>query len=154
AVAVADVDVDREPLEATELFGLRVRQMQVRDVDIRLHGRVVNLAQETKHAVHVVDERELERLQLQGDLQAQFRRMLAQAADIAGTRLPLVGRGNHLSLPDVLAQDQEQVPGLELIAQVKKGATALQVKALHGRIEVDEANGHAGHADDGQARPV
>src|SRR5205814_90233 len=58
------------------------------------------------------------------------------------------------AFPDVLPQDQEDVAGLVLVRQVEVRPAALQVEALHAGIEVDEADGDAGDADDGKPRAV
>src|SRR5262249_2173118 len=72
----------------------------------------------------------------------------------AGARAPLLCRRDHLPLPNVLPQHQQHVLRLVLVGEVEVLATALQVETLHAGVEVDQAHGHAGDADDGQPGPV
>ena len=115
---------------------------------------MVHLVEEAHHAFDVVEQRQLERLQFQGDLQSQVGGVLAQLAAVADADLPLLGRRDHLPLPDVFAQHQQQVLGLVFVAQVEVSPAALQVEPLHAGIEVDQADGDASDADDRQAGPV
>jgi len=154
AVAVAQVDVDGPALEPPQLLRGRARQLQVRDVDIGADGGVIDVVQEPAHRIDVIDQRQLERLQLQRDLQPQVGGVLAQLADVAHAGLPLLGRRNHLPLPDVLAQHQQHVLGIIFVGQIKVLAAALEVEALHAGVEVDQPDGDAGNADDGQPGPI
>ena len=47
-------------------------QVEVRNVDVGFDGRMIDVAQKTQHALDIIDERQPERLQLQGDLQIQI----------------------------------------------------------------------------------
>src|SRR5262249_37079429 len=67
---------------------------------------------------------------------------------------PLLRGRDDLPLPDVLAQDEEEVPRLVLVGEVEVRLAALEVETLHAGVEVDQADGDAGEADDGQAGPV
>src|SRR5439155_21780818 len=129
-------------------------EVQVGNVDIGPHRRLVLIVQEAHHRLDVVDQRQLERLQLQGDLQPQVGGVFAQLGDVTDAGLPLLGRRDHLALPDVLADHQQQVFRRELVAQVQVCPASLEVEALHAGVEVDEADGDAGDTDDGQPGPL
>ena len=58
---------------------------------------------------------------------------------------------NHLSLPDVLAQHEQYIFGIVFVSQIQIPPAALDMEALHARVEVDESDGHARDADDRQA---
>ncbi len=75
----------------------------------------------------------------------------APSAQMSGPRRPLLRRRDHLALPDVLAENQKQVVRPELTGHVQVRADPLDMKPLHARVEVDQADGHARDADDGQA---
>src|SRR5579885_3419794 len=123
----------------------------MRYIDIGAHSGMIDIVQKTMHRLDIVDERELERLQLQGDLQVEIGGVFAQFADAADAGLPLLGWCNDLALPDVLAQHQQHVLGIVFVSQVEITAAAVEVEALDAGIEVDEADGDASDADDGQA---
>ena len=103
------------------------------------------------HRVHAVEQRQRERLEFQGDLQAQVGRVLAQVAAGGDGRLPLLGRRDHFLVPNVLAQHQEQVFRLEFVTHVEVFLAAIHMEPLHGRVKVDQPDGDARDADDGQA---
>src|SRR5262249_21751302 len=60
----------------------------------------------------------------------------------------------YLLFPDILSQHEQDVLGLILVGEIQIRPAALEVKALHRRIEVNEADGHAGDADDRQTGSV
>ena len=59
-----------------------MRQGQVRNIQVGLHRRVIHVVQELRHAGDVVQEREVERLELQRDLQTERTGIFAQRADV------------------------------------------------------------------------
>ena len=75
-------------------------------------------------------------------------------ADVLDAGCPLLGRRDHLLLPDVFAQDEQDVPRLEGTCHVEIGPDPLDVEPLDARVEVDQADRHAGDADDRQAGRV
>ena len=46
----------------------------MRDIEIGLHGRAIDVVQEPGHARDIVQERKLERLELERDLEAEIAR--------------------------------------------------------------------------------
>src|SRR5262245_56044275 len=124
------------------------------DVDVRLHCRMLHFVQEAHHAVNVVDQRQLERLQLKSNLQAKIGGVFAQLAYVFRSGLPLLLRRDDLPFPDIFAQHQQHVLGLVCVGQVEVSPAALQVKSLHGGVEIEQADGDAGNADDRQPGPV
>ena len=114
---------------------------------------MIYVIEKAHHRIHIIDERELERLQFQGDLQPEVAGGLAQLADVADAGLPLLRRRDDLPLPNVFAEHQQQIASLELVTHIEIAAAAFQVEALHARVEVDQSDGHAGDADDGQSDP-
>src|SRR5262249_50294888 len=118
------------------------------------HRRMVHVIDEAYHALDIVEQRQVKRLQLQGDLHTEIGRVIAEHLQVADSRLPLLLRRNHFLLPDVLTQNEQQVLRLVLIDQVEILLAPVNVKPLNTRIEVDEADGDAGDAYDGQAGRV
>ena len=113
---------------------------------------MADVVEEPRHAVDVVQEREVERLQLQRDLQAEAGGVLAPAPGRSSTPArPLLGRRDHLALPDVLAQHEQDVPRLERVGHVEIRPDPVDVEPLDARVEVDQADRDAGDADDRQA---
>src|SRR2546430_8140250 len=49
AVAIAQVHVNRLALQTPQLLRLHLGQLQVRDVDVRAHGRMVHLVRSEEH---------------------------------------------------------------------------------------------------------
>src|SRR5436309_12363960 len=69
-------------------------------------------------------------------------------------QLPLLGRRDDLLFPNVLAEDQEQVPRVEFVAKVQILLAAVVVEPLDARVEIDQADGDTGDRDDRQADPL
>src|SRR5271157_5539546 len=65
------MNVRHAPAQSLDRRRRLVGQRQVRDVQVGLHGGVIDSGEKTGHAGHVVKERELEGLKLQRDLQSQ-----------------------------------------------------------------------------------
>ena len=93
------------------------------------------------------------RLQLQRDLHAERFGLFGQPATVFDTRLPLLGGRNHLAVPDVFAQHQQQVSRLQLVDEIEIGFRSLEMESLHARIEIDQTDGHATHRNDRQLLP-
>ena len=123
----------------------------MRDIEVGLHRRAIDVVQEPGHARDVVQERECERLELECDLQAELRGVFAQRPHVLDGGRPLLGGRDHFLLPDVLAQDQQDVLGLEQVGHVEIGPHAVEVEPLDAGVEVDQADRHAGDAHDRQA---
>src|SRR5262249_55506218 len=71
-----------------------------------------------------------------------------------GRRRPLLFRWNDLLLPDVLAQDKQQVLRLVLINEIEIRPATLQMKALHAGIEIKQPDRDARDADNRQSSLV
>ena len=89
-------------------------------------------------------------LELDRDLHAPLGGVAAQFPDGVDAEGPLLGRGDHLTLPDILAEHQQQVRAAQFGGQVEKCPAAVEVEAADGGIEVDKAERHAAQADDRQ----
>ena len=111
-----------------------------------------DVVQESHHALDVVEERQMERLQLDGDLQAQLAGVLAHFAHRLHGPVPLVARRDHFLLPDVLADHDEVVLRLQFVAELQVLLRAVDVEAADAGVEVDEAERAADHGDHRQAR--
>ena len=68
------------------------------------------------------------------DTDARERRLIRRECEKAG--LPLLGRRDDLPPPDVLAQHQQHVAGVELVGEVEVAAAAVEVEPLDARVEV------------------
>ena len=93
----------------------------------------------------------MERLELNGDLEAQPRGVVAQLAPRFHGPFPLILGRDHLLLPDVFAQHQQKVLGCELVDKIQMRLGTLQVELAHRPIEIRNAQRAAAHADDRQA---
>ena len=122
----------------------------MRDIQVGLHRGVGDLGEEPHHAGHVAQQRKLKRLELHGDLEAELAGVRTQETSLLDGQSPLFGGGDHLLLPEVFAQHQQEVTRPKLVGHVEILADPVHVEPLDAGIEVDEAQGHAGHADDGQ----
>ncbi len=84
-----------------------VGQVQMRDVDIRLEGRVVCLVEEGTHAIDAIEQRQRKRFELERDRKPQRLRMVREPPTVVECRPPLFGGRNDFAVPDVLAQDKQ-----------------------------------------------
>ena len=151
AVAVAQVNVLDLAGEAGYVGRRRADEMQMRDVAVGPHGlRQADLAEERQHRVDRVDERQPEGPELDRDLHAVVGGLAAELADGLDARPPLLGRRNHLLLPDVFTEHEQQIRAAEFGSQIDEGAAAIEVKPTDRRIEVDEPEGDAAQAHDRQ----
>ena len=76
--------------------------------------------------------------------------MAAELADGLDARPPLLRRRDHLLLPDVFTEHEQEVRAAELGRQVEEGPAAVEMKPPDRRIEVDQPEGHAAQAHDRQ----
>ena len=81
AVAVGEVDVPDQAVQLVDVVERGVRQVQVGDVGVRAHRRVADLVHEPRQLVDVLQQRLVERLQLEHDLEALRLRVLAGLLD-------------------------------------------------------------------------
>src|SRR5439155_8247603 len=82
------------------------------------------------------------------DLESERIGIVAKLAQVADAGAPLLHGLNDLLFPDIFPQDDQDVFRLVLIGQVQVGPATLEVETLHRGIEVDQAHGNAGDADD------
>ncbi|GBD35602.1 hypothetical protein HRbin36_00715 [bacterium HR36] len=115
---------------------------------------MVDLRQKSHHTVYIVEQGQFERFQLECDLQTEISRIVAEAAEVCDSAAPLLLRWNDFLLPNIFAQDQKDILGLVFVSQVEVGLAALEMEPLHGTIEIHQAEGDAGDADNGQTDAV
>ena len=149
AVAVGQMDVPDQALQLRDVVERRVREMEVRDVGVRAHGRVVDLAHEADELVDVLDQRLRERLELEHDLDSLRRAYSPASLTHRLGHVPDRLAREHLAVPVVLADDEQDVASAEVGALVDIGLDAVEREALHRGVEVDDAEGDA---DDGTDR--
>src|SRR5205823_3599503 len=110
-------------------------------------GGMVHIVQKPAHAIDVVDERKREWLELDGELQTESLCIFREVAHMLDGPFPLIGGGDDLLLPDILAQNEEHVPGLELMAQIEIALGSKHVKIAHRLVEVRDAEGATDYRD-------
>ncbi len=93
AVAVGEVDVADQTRHLVYVLEGGVRQVEVRDVGVRAHGRMVDLLDEADELVDVLEQRLVERLELEHDLEALRVRVLAGLPTISFAMSQIAGRG-------------------------------------------------------------
>ncbi len=81
---------------------------QMRDVEVGLHRRMIDVRQKPPHALHVIEQRQVERLEFQGNLDPEVRGMFPQHPDVGNARGPLFRGRNHLTLPDIFTQHEQR----------------------------------------------
>ena len=86
AVAIGDVDVGDPPSQLLDQAAGCLRQRQVRDIEVGLHRRVIDIVEKPGHARHVVQERQLKRLKLERDLEPQVVGVFAQRPHVLDRR--------------------------------------------------------------------
>jgi hypothetical protein len=128
-----------------------VDEIEVGDVAVG-HDRFrqADVVEEGEHRVDRVDEGELERLEFDGDPQAPVCCVGPELADGVDAEPPLLGRRDHLLLPDIFPENQEQIAAPVFSGEIEVGSAAVEVEAAHRGAEVDEAEGDAAQAHDRQ----
>ena len=71
-------------------------------------------------------------------------------ADGVDAEPPLLGRRDHLLLPDIFPEDEEQIAAAVVGGEIEVGPAAVEVEAAHRGAEVDEAERDAAQAHDRQ----
>ena len=122
----------------------------MRDIDIGLQCRVIDIVDEPHHVLDVAQQGQRKRFEFQGDFESQVLSVLGQFPAVVDTGFPLLRWRDHLLVPDVLAEHQQQVVGLVLVTEVQERVAAVHVEALDGGIEIDQANGDTADRDDWQ----
>ena len=150
-VAVADMDMLDPAGEPRHLGRLCMDEIEVGDVAVGHHrlGQA-DVVEEAEHRVDRVDERQLERLELDGDPQAPVGGVGSELADGVDAELPLLGRRDHLLLPDILPEDEKEIAAAVVGGEIEVGPAAVEVEAAHRGAEVDEAERDAAQAHDRQ----
>ena len=150
AVAVGEMDVPDETGHLLDVVEGGVREVEVRDVGVRPHRRMVDLLDEADQLVDVLEQRFVERLELQHDLETLGARVLAGALDRPLGYVPDRLAREHLAVPVVLADDEQHVPGAEKGALVDVRLDAVEREPLDRFVEVDQAERDADHRSDRQ----
>ena len=139
------------PVSFVDVLEGGVREVQVRDVGVRPHRRVVDLLDEADELVDVLEQRLVERLELEHDLEALGARVLAGALDGRLGHVPDRLAREDLAVPVVLADHEQHVARAEEGALVDVGLDAVEREPLHRRVEVDETESDADDGADRQA---
>ena len=96
AVAIRDVNVSHSTAQFFDQAGRLLRQRQVRDIEVGLHGRPIDFVQKPSHARDVVQERKRKRLELERDLEAELGGMFAEGLHVLDRGFPLLLRAESL----------------------------------------------------------
>jgi len=70
---------------------------------------MIAFVHEADHSIHAVEQAQAERLEFEGDVYVLPVGVIAEAAAAFETPLPLGFGRNDLALPDVLAQDEQDI---------------------------------------------
>jgi hypothetical protein len=92
----------------------------------------------------------LEGFELDGDPNAPVGGVGPELSDGVDAELPLLGRRDHLLLPDIFPEDEEEIAAAVFGGEIEVGPAAVEVEATHRGAEVDEAEGDAAQAHDRQ----
>ena len=148
-VAVADMDMLDPAGEPCDLGWLGVDEIEVGDVAVGHHRfGEADVVEKGEHRVDRVDERQLEGLKLDGDLNAPVGGIGAELADGVDAELPLLRRRDHLLLPDIFPEDEKQIAAAVFGGEIEVGPATVEVEAAHRGAEVDESEGNAAQAHD------
>lgn len=150
AVAIAEVNVDGFAFQFRQVGGAAVRKDEMADIDVGADARMIALVNEAGHGVDAVEEAEAKGLELEGDVDAPGVGVIANAAASLEAPLPLGGGRNDFALPDVFAEDEQDVFGAPRGGEVDELLAALDVEIADGLVEIDEAGGDDREGNDGQ----
>jgi len=140
-VAVGEVRVDDPPLELQDLGGVKAHQPEVRAVDVRLDGGMVDILDELRQLLDRVDDGVVERLELQRHLDAVRRSVVGELTRLLDCPVPLHLGWDHLVLPDVLAEREHEHRSPEHLAEFHGLLRAVEMELADRRVEVGEAEG-------------
>ena len=79
------------------------------DIDVCADARVRAFVNEANHGIDAVEQTEAERFKFEGDIDSYFVSVISEAAAGFEAPLPLRGGWNDFALPDVFAEDEEDV---------------------------------------------
>lgn len=150
AVAIAEVHVDGFAFKLFEFSGAGVGKHQMADVDVGFDAGVIAFINEANHFMDVVEEAEAERFEFEGDVDAFFVSIIAEAAASFDAPAPLVGGRNDFTLPDILAEDEKDVAGMPRAGEVDEFPATVEVEFTDGVVEIYETDGDDGQGDDGE----
>jgi hypothetical protein len=122
----------------------------VRDVGVRPYRRVVDLLDEAHELVHVLQQRLVERLELECDLEALRLGVLTGFLDQVLRQVPDRCAREHLAVPVVLADDEQHVAGTEIRSLVDVRLDPVEREAAYRRVEVDDPEPDAHDGTDPQ----
>ena len=142
-VAVGHVNVADPTREQLDVFERRSREVQVRDVGVRLHRRVIDLPDQARERGDATGDRVLERLELDHDVDPARPGVLGELSDVLHHEAEdLVGR-EHLQVAVVLARDEHDAPPSEGGLLVDVRLATIEREPAHRRHEVHEPEGDA-----------
>ena len=126
----------------------------MRDVGVRAHGGMVDLLDEAHELVHVLQERLVERLELEHDLEPlRVRRTRRLPRTICFAMSQIARTREHLAVPVVLADDEQHVAGTEVRALIDVRLDAVEREPAHRWIEVDDPERDADDGANPAGRP-
>src|ERR1041385_8964495 len=150
AVAIAEVDMDGLALELAQVGGARVGEHEMADVDVGPDARMIALVHETHHLVDVVEQAQAERFQFEREVDVASVGIIPQRAARLQAPLPLRLGRDDFALPNVFAEDEQNIPRAPSLGQVDEPPAALDVERAHRVIEIDQTHGHHRQRDDRQ----
>src|SRR4029078_11159756 len=110
AVTVGDVGVADSTGERCDLVGSDFHRPEMVEIQIRLARLNGDFVHEVDQLWNRIEEGVVPMLHVQRELDTEALRVLGDLPDVLYRRSPLVGCRDDLVLPDVLADDEEQVP--------------------------------------------
>jgi hypothetical protein len=156
AVAIGHMHMgDTVPETAGQVGGRNAHQLEMRDVDSRLHIDKPDLVEEALHRIERIDEREFEGQQLDCEFESFLCRMLAHQTRRIDHEIPFRFRRNELLLEHILAGHETEIAGAcKLSRKIDDIFGALDVIIADCRIEITEAQAGADERHDRQARAL
>ena len=114
AITVADVNMNCFVLQPDKGIRPAIGEDQVADVDIGSYPGMATLVDESHHLADIVQQAQPEGLKLQCNIHIFLISVIAQDATGFQSPAPLICGRDHFLLPQVLTQDQHDIPGSEL----------------------------------------
>src|SRR2546423_3965807 len=122
-------------LELLDISGRRIRKDQVANIDSRAHARMAALIDEANHGVEVIQQAQTKWLQFESDVDILLLCIIAETPAGFDAPLPLGGRRNDFALPDVFAENQQDIFGAPGASEIDEFLAPFDVKFAHGIIE-------------------
>ena len=137
AVTVAEVNMNSFVFELLDVRRRRVRKNQMADVDVGAHTRMAAFVDKTNHGVDVVEQAQTERLQFESNIDILLLSIIAETPTGFDAPLPLGRCRNDFALPDVFAQNEQNVLSAPGASKIDEFLAPINVKFAHRIIEID-----------------